>query len=91
MCHAVRWLADGNAFWAILEFAGFVWTFDLFKRKGKTSHSGFSHFTSHTAFLGSWQAVWHTGGSHTGSQMAGNYFISLPSHLGSSHFHAHCG
>jgi len=26
------------------------------------SHSGFSHFTSHTAFLGSWQLVWHLEG-----------------------------
>ena len=32
--------------------------------------SGFSHFTSQTAFLGSWQEVWHLGGSHTGSQIA---------------------
>ena len=26
------------------------------------SHSGFSHFTSQTAFLGSWQLVWHLEG-----------------------------
>ncbi len=35
-----------------------------------TSHSGFSHLTSQTAFLGSWQDVWHLGGSQTGSQIA---------------------
>lgn len=45
--------------------------------------SGFSHFTSQTAFFGSWQEVWHFGGSHTGSQIA--------SHLGSSHFQEHWG
>jgi len=47
------------------------------------SQSGFSHFTSHTAFLGSWQLVWHLDGSQIGSHTAG--------HLGSSHFQAHCG
>lgn len=45
--------------------------------------SGFSHLTSHTAFLGSWHEVWHFGGSQTGSQIA--------SHFGSSHFQEHSG
>jgi hypothetical protein len=44
---------------------------------------GLSHLTSHTDVLGSKQDVWHFGGSHTGSQIAG--------HLGSSHLHAHSG
>lgn len=47
------------------------------------SHSGFSHFTSQIAFLGSAHDVWHLGGSQTGSQIAGQW--------GSSHFHEHCG
>ena len=47
------------------------------------SHSGFSHFTSQIAFFGSAQEVWHLGGSHTGSQMAGQ--------CGSSHFQEHWG
>lgn len=61
-----------------------------------TSQTGFSHFTSQTAFLGSWQVVWHLGGSHTGSQIAlvriflfKKKEIKIPGHLGSSHFHAH--
>jgi hypothetical protein len=48
-----------------------------------TSHWGFSHLTSQMAFLGSAQEVWHLGGSHTGSQIAGQW--------GSSHFHEHWG
>jgi len=48
-----------------------------------TSHWGFSHLTSHIAAFGSAQLVWHLGGSHTGSQIAGQW--------GSSHFQAHWG
>jgi hypothetical protein len=44
---------------------------------------GLSHLTSHTDVLGSKQDVWHFGGSHTGSQIAGQW--------GSSHFQEHWG
>ncbi len=88
MGNTVRLLADGHTFGAVFGFTGLVGAFNLVKNKYKdiksnTSQSGFSHLTSQTAFLGSWQEVWHLGGSQTGSQMAG--------HLGSSHFQAHSG
>ena len=29
MGDAMRWLADGNAFWAIVELTGFVWAHNV--------------------------------------------------------------
>ena len=82
--HTMWLLAYRNTFWAIKHFTSFIWAFNLiFNNILQTSHSGFSHFTSHIAFFGSAQLVWHLGGSHTGSHIAGQ--------CGSSHFQLHWG
>jgi hypothetical protein len=75
--------ANSYTFRAIEHFTTLIWTFNLNKIFDITSHSGFSHFTSQIAFLGSAHEVWHLGGSQTGSHIAGQ--------CGSSHFQEHCG
>ena len=71
VCDTMWLFANGDTFGTVEHFTTFIRTFNLIIKSYYTSHSGFSHFTSQIAFLGSAQLVWHFGGSQTGSQIAG--------------------